>query len=127
MPTPEQWFKLKHILNLDDEFDTDINATIEVEVTDVFYTEEKEPLAINKTPGGKVHRETTGWLPTCECNAETQPCQVLDPFGGSGTVGFVADRLNRDSVLIEINPDYAEMARERIMSNGGLFTTCLTE
>ena len=52
---------------------------------------------------------------------------VLDPFGGSGTVGFVADHLNRDSVLIEINPDYAEMARKRIMSNGALFTTCLTE
>lgn len=42
------------------------------------------------------------------------PCTVLDPFGGAGTTGLVADRLGRDSILIELNPDYAEMARKRI-------------
>ena len=25
--------------------------------------------------------ETTGWRPTCECNAETVPAVVLDCFG----------------------------------------------
>ena len=44
----------------------------------------------------------------------TVPAVVLDPFGGAGTVGLVAERLGRDSILIEINPDYAEMARKRI-------------
>ena len=44
----------------------------------------------------------------------TVPATVLDPFAGAGTVGLVAERLGRDSILIEINPDYAEMARERI-------------
>jgi DNA modification methylase len=39
---------------------------------------------------------------------------VLDPFGGAGTTGLVADRLNRNAILIELNPDYAEMARRRI-------------
>lgn len=39
---------------------------------------------------------------------------VLDPFGGSGTTGLVSDRLGRDAVLIELNPEYAEMARRRI-------------
>lgn len=39
---------------------------------------------------------------------------VLDPFGGAGTTGLVADRLGRDAVLIELNPAYAEMARARI-------------
>jgi len=46
---------------------------------------------------------------------------VLDPFGGSGTVGLVADRLNRDSVLIELNPEYAKMAERRIQEDAGLF------
>ncbi len=45
---------------------------------------------------------------------------VLDPFGGSGTTGVVADRLGRDAVLIELNPAYAEMARQRIESDAGL-------
>jgi DNA modification methylase len=39
---------------------------------------------------------------------------VLDPFGGAGTVGLVADRLQRDAVLCELNEEYAEMARKRI-------------
>ena len=50
------------------------------------------------------------------------PCTVLDPFGGAGTTALVADRLQRDAVLIELNPDYVEMARKRIFSDAPLFT-----
>lgn len=39
---------------------------------------------------------------------------VLDPFTGSGTTGVVARMRNRDFVGIELNPEYAEMARQRI-------------
>lgn len=42
------------------------------------------------------------------------PATVLHPFGGIGTIGFVAERLSRDCNLIEINPDYANMALNRI-------------
>jgi DNA modification methylase len=38
---------------------------------------------------------------------------VLDPFGGSGTVARVAERLQRDAVLIELNPGYIELAERR--------------
>ena len=37
---------------------------------------------------------------------------VLDPFGGCGTTGVAADELNRKSVLIELNPEYASMRSE---------------
>lgn len=43
-----------------------------------------------------------------------KPGHVLDPFGGSGTVGVVAKQLGLDATLIELNPGYAEMARRRI-------------
>lgn len=46
---------------------------------------------------------------------------VLDPFGGAGTTGLVADRLGRDAILIEINPEYAAMAKRRIYSDAPLF------
>ena len=46
---------------------------------------------------------------------------VLDPFGGAGTVGLVADRLRRDAVLVEISPEYGRMAQRRIESDAGLF------
>ena len=47
---------------------------------------------------------------------------VLDPFGGAGTTGLVADRLGRDATLIELNPTYAAMARERITNGAPLFS-----
>lgn len=39
---------------------------------------------------------------------------VLDPFFGAGTVGVVALQEGRHFIGIELNPEYCEMARERI-------------
>ncbi len=66
--------------------------------------------------GLRYLKQTTGFAPTCSCpeGAVTRPGRVLDPFGGSGTVAVVAMREGRDSVLLELNPTYAEMARARI-------------
>jgi DNA modification methylase len=46
---------------------------------------------------------------------------VLDPFGGAGTTGMVADRLGRNAVLIELNAEYAEMAHARLYDDSPLF------
>ncbi len=46
---------------------------------------------------------------------------VLDPFGGAGTTGLVAQQNNRDSILIELNPDYIEIAKERLNNDAPLF------
>lgn len=47
---------------------------------------------------------------------------VLDPFGGSGTTGLVAARLQRAAILIELNPEFADLARRRIDSEAPLFS-----
>jgi site-specific DNA-methyltransferase (adenine-specific) len=39
---------------------------------------------------------------------------VLDPFNGAGTTGLVALRHGRSYVGIELNEDYAAMARRRL-------------
>jgi DNA modification methylase len=39
---------------------------------------------------------------------------VLDPFNGAGTTGVVAYQQGRKYIGIELNPSYAEMAKERI-------------
>ena len=39
---------------------------------------------------------------------------VLDPFMGSGTTALVANRFNRNWLGIELNPEYAQMAQERL-------------
>lgn len=46
---------------------------------------------------------------------------VLDPFGGAGTTGLVADQLQRDAVLCELNPEYIAIARRRIAGDAPLF------
>lgn len=58
---------------------------------------------------------TDNWLPTCTCNAGPPiPCTVLDPFGGSGTVSMVAKQFGRDSVYIDLNRKYVDMAVKRV-------------
>lgn len=46
---------------------------------------------------------------------------VLDPFAGSGTTGIAADREGFDAVLIEQDPEYADLARRRISGDSPLF------
>lgn len=41
---------------------------------------------------------------------------VFDPFFGSGTTGLVALKHNRRFIGIELNPDYCELARNRLMT-----------
>jgi DNA modification methylase len=47
---------------------------------------------------------------------------VLDPFGGSGTTGIVAQSLNRQAILIELNKDYINIAKKRINKELGMFS-----
>ncbi len=47
--------------------------------------------------------------------AGTRPGDVvLDPFGGSGTTAATATGLGRNAIHIDLNPDYTEMAVDRI-------------
>lgn len=39
---------------------------------------------------------------------------ILDPFAGSGTVGKIAKQLNRNYILIEKEPEYIEIIKERL-------------
>ena len=46
---------------------------------------------------------------------------ILDPFGGAGTTGLVADRLNRNATIIELNKEYIKIADKRIKNDAPLF------
>jgi hypothetical protein len=73
--------------------------------------------------GSLPHRDTTttGWSPSCTCEAATVPCTVLDPFSGAGTALLVADRLGRDAIGIDLSHAYVEMTRERLTADCPLF------
>jgi DNA modification methylase len=46
---------------------------------------------------------------------------ILDPFAGSGTTGFVAQGLNRKCIMIEIDPNYCRLIKDRIEGKYGEF------
>ena len=91
------------------------------------------PARYDHGQGGKEYQqvvgvETVGWEPDCQCPVGLpMPCVVLDPFGGAGTTALVADRMQRNAILCELNPAYADMARRRIEREGGMLTEVVME
>jgi len=55
--------------------------------------------------------------PSCGCR-EKRPSIILDPFFGSGTTGEVAQRLGRQWIGCEINPEYEPLQRQRTAQHG---------
>ena len=64
--------------------------------------------------------ETLGWEPSCQCNGEIQPATVLDPFAGSGTTLAVAQELGKWGIGTDLNPEYLDLAKERINKTNGI-------
>jgi DNA modification methylase len=67
---------------------------------------------------------TLGWRPSCEHDTAKGSARatVLDLFAGAGTTALVAERLGRDSVAVELNPEYAQIIRDRVTDECPLFT-----
>jgi DNA modification methylase len=71
---------------------------------------------------GMIEHKTVGWKQTCKCkNPTIVPAVVLDPFGGSGTTALVAHNLDRDSISIELNPQYCDLQEKRLRDAADLF------
>lgn len=50
----------------------------------------------------------------CGCNAGWSAGIVLDPFMGSGTTAYVARKLGRNYLGIELNPEYIKLCEDRL-------------
>lgn len=120
LPTPEQVAKLRSFLVLDDAFDAALFAA---------YTareENKEKAAEKAAETSDVfsYRTVIGGRHPCEkpvallselIACTTDPgAVILDPFAGSGTTGHAAIAVGRRAILIEKNPDYVRIIRDRI-------------
>jgi DNA modification methylase len=69
-----------------------------------------------RTSEGMLHTREVGELRRCDCFAPSRPGVVLDPFMGTGTTAVVAERLRRDWLGVELNPDFAKLANNRLRS-----------
>lgn len=87
------------------------------------YTSHNGMIFGNRDPQQHITQvKTIGWEQGCKCEtAEPVPCRILDTFAGAGTSLLVASQLGRQSVGVELNPKYAEMARDRIEQDSPLF------
>ena len=52
---------------------------------------------------------------------------VFDPFMGSGTTALAARNLNRNSIGYEINAEYTEYYKQKLMTTSSLFEDCRYE
>ena len=65
-------------------------------------------------PETKWTRATsTGWAAGCPHGLDPVPATILDPFGGTGTVGLAANRLSRRAILVDLNPTYLRQSLTR--------------
>lgn len=69
---------------------------------------------IRYQPGSHYEVEDRGWQPTCDHEAKAVPCTVLDPFVGSGTAVYVARKLGRLGIGVDLKEEYLELARRRL-------------
>lgn len=67
-------------------------------------------------------KRQVGWAPSCSCATDRAPVpqRVLDPFGGAGTTGLAARRLQRFCTLVELHQGYARLAQHRVAADAPL-------
>jgi hypothetical protein len=88
-------------------------------------SEDGDPLALDVPPQGFTGAHFATFPPKLIKPLILAGCPVggtvLDPFLGAGTTAMVADRLGRNCIGIELNPEYAALAERRIKGDAGMF------
>lgn len=118
LPKPEDWNKLKKMLDLDGRYDEFLVEQHYVLQTVAAHENGKNPGDMWSIPTEKLKDSHFAIFPTelpkriikGFCPKEGI---VLDPFAGSGTTGKAARELGRKSILIELNKDYLDIMEER--------------
>jgi DNA modification methylase len=72
-------------------------------------------------PGAHFATYPTELVRRCLLAGTREGSVVLDPFAGAGTTIVVARRLGLRAIGFELNPTYAEMARQRVRDDMPLF------
>lgn len=71
---------------------------------------------------GTANKQTVGWEPTCDCDADVEPTTVLDPFNGAATTGIAALKHGRQYIGIDVNEDYIELSKNRLREHSDVPT-----
>ncbi len=124
-PSIEDWNKIKDLINdWSGEYQKMDKKLTEVDYhTDEIRTKggvnRRSVWRINTKPYKGAHFATfPPELPElCIKAGSSEGDVVLDPFFGSGTTGWIAQRLGRKWIGIELNPEYIELAEKRFVQH----------
>jgi DNA modification methylase len=72
-------------------------------------------------PGAHFATMPIGVVEKCIRAGSKKGDMILDPFGGAGTTALMADRLQREATLIELNPAFAALTQQRLRDESPLF------
>lgn len=76
-------------------------------------------------PGSHFATMPTELVKPCILAGSREGDTVLDPFCGSGTTGMVALRHGRNFIGIELNAEYCDLAKRRIVNDSPMFNSQL--
>jgi DNA modification methylase len=119
LPSPEDWNKLKEILKFDKKYDKVMTET-EIYLDDGLMWKNKSKnlravWSFNTVPYPEAHFAVfPEELPERCIKAGTKEGDtVLDPFAGSGTTVWVAKRMLRNGIGIELSEKYIKLSKKR--------------
>lgn len=118
-PSINDWKKIKALLGFDDKYDFEMTETEDVLQQINYHPKGKNPGDLLEINTAKSNYKHFAIFPEKIPEIAIKSCCpkdgiVLDPFAGSGTTGLVAKRLNKKSILIDIQPDFSNIMKERI-------------
>lgn len=118
LPLPEDWLKLKKIFGFDDKYDKEMTETHYVLQVIRKHPNGKNPGDLWEMKTAKFNKNHFSVFPEELPRKAILACChsdgiVLDPFAGSGTTAKIAKELNRKSIVIELQPKFVEIIKER--------------
>jgi len=118
IPRPNDWIRLKQLLNFDDRYDRLVTEVITILETVKPHEKGKNPgdvwsIRLEQYPEAHFAIFPRELVRRCLLIGCPPNGVVLDPFAGSGTVGEVVMKLGRKAILVELIPEYLKLIRKR--------------
>ena len=118
-PSKDDWIALKKVLKFDDKYDKELTTEYKEIQSVKHHPKGKNPSDLFVSNTAKSNDNHFAVFPESIPELAIKACCpkdgiVLDPFAGSGTTGVVAHKLNKKSILIDIQKNFIPIMKKKI-------------